>query len=132
MLRERIASKTPARYGPDNSTLVAVHLLDGNPEQAWIEAQAGGCRRDQWLELARFREAEHPEDALPIWREEVDRGIAAMNNQAYANAVVTIERVGRLMSAAGRSEEFAPYVAGVRDAHRRKRNLMKLFAERGW
>lgn len=73
LLRERIASKTPAaRYGPDNSTLVAVLLLDGNPEQAWVEAQAGGCRRDQWLELARLREVEYPEFAIPIWREEVD------------------------------------------------------------
>lgn len=55
-----------------------------------------------------------------------------MINQSYANAVATIERVGRLISAAGRGEQFAPYVTGVRAAHRRKRNLMKLFAERGW
>lgn len=132
LLRERIASKTPPRYGPDNSTLVAVLLLDGNPEQAWMEARAGGCRRDQRLELARLREAEHPDDALPIWREEVDREIGAMNSQSYASAVATIERVGRLMSAAGRGEQFAPYVTGLREAHRRKRNLMKLFVERGW
>ncbi len=132
LLRERIGAKSRARYGPDNSTLVAVLLLDDNPEQAWIEAQAGGCRRDQWLELARLRELEHPDDALPIWREEVDREIGAMNNQSYAIAVATIERVGRLMSAAGRGEQFTPYVTGVREAHRRKRNLMKLFAERGW
>lgn len=107
-------------------------LLDGNPEQAWIEARAGGCGRGQWLELARLRESEHPEDALPIWREEVDREIAAMSNQSYASAAATVERVGRLMSAAGRGAEFAPYVAGLRESHRRKRNLMKLFAERGW
>lgn len=132
LLRDRIATKSRDRYGPDNSTLIAVLLLDGNPEQAWIEAQAGGCRREQWLELARLRETEHPEDALPIWREEVDREIAAMKNQSYANAVATIERVGRLMSAAGRGDQFAPYVTGVREAYRRKRNLMKLFAERGW
>mgnify|MGYP006952613180 CR=1 FL=1 len=55
-----------------------------------------------------------------------------MNNQSYANAVATIERVGPLMSAAGRGDQFAPYVTGVREAHRRKRNLMKLFAEHGW
>jgi uncharacterized Zn finger protein len=132
LLRERIGSKSRDRYGPDNSTLVAVLLLDGNPEQAWVEAKAGACGRGQWLELARLREADHPDDALPIWREEVDREIAAMNNQSYASAVATMERVGRLMSAAGRGADFGPYVAGVRDAHRRKRNLMKLFAERGW
>lgn len=132
LLRERIASKTRATYGPDNAALVAVLLLDGNPEQAWIEAQAGGCRREQRLELARLREVEHPDDALPIWRDEIDREISAMNNQSYANAVATIERVCRLMSAVGRGEHFRPYVTGVREAHRRKRNLMKLFAERGW
>ena len=131
LLRERIGT-TRDPSGPHNSTLVAVLLFDGNPEQAWIEAQAGGCRRDQWLELARLREAEHPGDALPIWREEVDREIGAMNNQSYANATAIIERVGRLMSAAGEGAQFLPYVAGVRAAHRRKRNLLQLFAERGW
>jgi uncharacterized Zn finger protein len=132
LLRDRIGSKSRDRYGPGNSALVAVLLLDGNTEHAWIEAQAGGCRRDQWLELARLREDEHPDDALPIWRDEVDRQIGAMNNQSYADAVETIERVGRLMSAAGRGDLFAPYVNGVRETHGRKRNLMKLFADRGW
>jgi len=132
LLRDRIDSTSRDRSGPHNSTLVAVLLLDGNSEQAWIEAQAGVCRREQWLELARLREAEHPGDALPIWRQEVDREIGAMSNQSYTSAVALIERVGRLMAADGRTEEFQPYVAGVREVHRRKRNLMKLFVERGW
>ncbi len=116
----------------DHSTLVAVLLLDGEVERAWAEATVGGCRRDQWLELARLREDEHPDDAIPLWREEVTREIAAMSNPSYANAVGLIERIGRLMTAAGRGEEFEPYVAGLASEHKRKRNLMKLFAERGW
>ena len=36
------------------------------------------------------------------------------------------------MTAAGRGDEFAPYVAALAAEHKRKRNLMKLFAERGW
>jgi uncharacterized Zn finger protein len=116
----------------DRSLLVAVLLLDGEVDQAWAEATTGGCRRDQWLELARRREDARPEDAIPLWREEVSREIAVMSNPSYANAVALIERIGRLMTAAGRGDEFAPYVAALAAEHKRKRNLMKLFAERGW
>lgn len=101
-------------------------------EQAWAEVTAGGCRRDQWFELARLSEDEHPDDAIPLWREEVTREIAAMSNPSYANAVALIARIGRLMTTAGREDKFAPYVAGLATEHKRKRNLMKLFAKRGW
>src|SRR4029077_14207972 len=65
LLRKRTNSRR------DRSLLVAVLLLDGEVDQAWAEATAGGCRRDQWLELARRREDDHPGDAIPLWREEV-------------------------------------------------------------
>jgi uncharacterized Zn finger protein len=143
LLRSRIAKKpsgpqTRGRMkvwpapGPDNSTLVEVLLFDGDVEQAWAEASGGGCRRDLWAELARLREDEHPTDAIPIWQTEVERQISAKNNQSYAEAVGLIERVGRLLNAADRESEFAPYVAGLRVSHKPKRNLMKLFAERDW
>jgi uncharacterized Zn finger protein len=117
---------------PDTSTLVEVLLFDRDVEQAWAEAKVGGCRREQWTELARLREDEHPADAIPIWQTEVDRQISAKNNQSYAEAVTLIERVERLMKAADRESEFTPYVEGLRVTHKPKRNLMKLFAERGW
>lgn len=60
------------------------------------------------------------------------REINAMNNSSYTSAVSTIERIGRLLRAAGREDEFAAYVSDLASQHRRKRNLMKLFAERGW
>jgi len=126
LLRQR------AKGQRNSSTLVAVLLLDGEVEQAWAEATVGGCRRDQWLELARLREDEHPDDAIPLWRDEVTREIAAMSNPSYANAVALIERIGRLLRLVGREEEFASYVAGLATEHKRKRNLMKLFAKRGW
>lgn len=125
----------PGRWpasGPDSSTLVEVLLFDGEVEQAWVEANASGCRRNLWVELARRREAEHPLDAVPVWQEEVESLIGAKNNQAYAQAVELIIHVGRLLTAGGREADFGPYVAGVRVAHKPKRNLMKLFDQRGW
>jgi uncharacterized Zn finger protein len=132
--RKRARDRAPHQvmWAPESSTLVEVLLFDGDEEAAWAQATAAGCRRDLWLELARLREREHPLDAIPIWQGEVERHITAKNNQAYAEAVELIARVGRLMEAAGRAADFAPYVASVRASHKPKRNLMKLFDERSW
>lgn len=116
----------------DASDLVEVFVYEGDVEQAWAEAQAGGCSDRWWTELARRREDEHPEDAIPIWQREVERSIQAKNNPGYQQAVELLARVRRLMSAAGRDDEFASYVAQVRTAHKPKRNLMKLFDQHGW
>jgi tetratricopeptide (TPR) repeat protein len=142
LLRTRIeqSQRRPARGrvtrwpapGTDSSTLVEVLLFDGDVEQAWAEASDAGCRRDLWLELARRREGEHPLEAIPIWQAEVERLIDAKKNQAYAEAVELISRVGRLMSAADQKADFTPYVAKLRATHKPKRNLMKLFDERSW
>lgn len=141
LLRERIArgQRKPARnarlsasYGADSSTLVEVLLFDGEVEQAWAEASGGGCRRDLWLTLARLREGAHPLEAIPIWQQEIERLIDAKNNQAYAQAVDLIVRVRRLMTAAGREADFSPYTVQLRIKHKPKRNLMKLFAGKGW
>jgi len=142
LLKSRISQgqRAPARGratlwpapGPNSSTLVEVLLSDGAVEAAWAEASAAGCRRDLWLELARRREAEHPLEAIPIWQDEVERQIGLKKNHAYAEAVELMARVGRLMKAADREADFAPYVAEVRAAHKPKRNLMKLFDQRSW
>ncbi len=67
-----------------------------------------------------------------IWQREIERVIYAKNNQAYAEAVELIVRVRRLLLAADREADFAPYLAKVRAAHKPKRNPMKLFDERSW
>ncbi len=121
-----------AAPGPDSSTLVEVLLFDEDVDGAWAEASAAGCRRDLWQELARRREAEHPLEAIPIWQAKVERLIGLKKNQAYADAVALISHVGRLMTAAERSADFAPYAAQLRITHKPKRNLMKLFDAQGW
>ncbi|MHB1553954.1 MAG: SWIM zinc finger family protein [Acidimicrobiales bacterium] len=123
-----------ARWGlaPDASDLVQVFLFDGDVDQAWTKAKAGGCSRRLWLELARRREAAHPLDAIPIFEEEVERLIAAKNNDAYRQAVETMAHVQKLLRAAAQPDAFGPYAAGVRARHKPKRNLMKLLDARGW
>jgi uncharacterized Zn finger protein len=123
-----------ARWGlaPDASDLVQVFLFEGDVDQAWAEAKDGGCSWRLWLKLARRREAAHPLDAIPIFEDEVERLIAAKNNDAYRQAVETMAHVQKLMRAAAQPDAFAPYAAGVRARHKPKRNLMKLLDARGW
>jgi len=118
--------------GPDGSTLVEVLLYDGEVELAWAEANSIGCRRDLWLQLARTREGEHPLEAIPIWQREIERMINAKNNQAYAAAVERIAHVRQLLIAADLQADFPAYTAKLRATHKPKRNLMKLFDQRGW
>jgi uncharacterized Zn finger protein len=115
-----------------HSTLVSVFLWEGDDDAAWAEASAGGCRHELWLRLARTREAEHPEDAIEIYRRDVERSIETKDNRGYAEAVETMKRIRVLMEGAGRIDDFHVYAVSVRVAHAPKRNLIKLLDANGW
>jgi len=84
------------------------------------------------MELASRREEDHPADALPIYQQAVERTVGLKNNHAYEDAVKLLRKVQRLMDRLGRSEEFRPYLASVRSAHKPKRTFMKLLDNAGW
>jgi uncharacterized Zn finger protein len=114
------------------SELVRIFLWEGDNETAWQEATQGGCAEALWMELAAKREADHPEDALPIYQDQVERLIAQMGKQAYQQAVGLLRKVREVMTRLGREEELAAYLASVRATHKRKRNLIKLLDAAGW
>lgn len=127
--------RRPVRsWGPpaDSSDLVEVLLWEKRADEAWAEAQVGGCSERLWVELARKREQRHPGDAIPIWQRQVERAADLKRNDGYREAVDLLQHIAKLMKAAGQLEAFAPYVAQVRARHRPKRNLMALLADRGW
>jgi uncharacterized Zn finger protein len=121
----------PGRF-LDRSELVRVFLWEGDTQAAWREATEGGCSRDLWLALAASREQDHPQDALPIYRDQVDRTLQSTGNAAYQAAVDLLGRIGDLMARLGRQAEFADYLAWLRTAHKRKRNLIKLLDAQRW
>jgi uncharacterized Zn finger protein len=114
------------------SELVRIFLWEGDPETAWQEATQGGCSEALWMELAAKREADHPEDALPIYQDQIERLIAQMGKQAYQQAVGLLGKVRDIMTRLDREEELAAYLASVRTTHKRKRNLIKLLDAAGW
>ena len=132
--RGLVTWKPPRGYDghPECSELVTVFLWENDTEAAWAQARAGGCSPRLWMRLAELRQDEHPNDAIPIYQEEVERAISAKDNRGYREAVDTMIRVRTLMQTAGQNGEFPAYLAQVRAAHKAKRNLMKLFDGQGW
>lgn len=135
LLREQIeAEKTrPSRFGifgrADNSEMVRILLWEGRPDDAWREAQGGGCAGDLWLHLAREREQDHPEDALKVYSPRVGPMVAAATGD-YSEPVRLLLRVKRLMTRLGRQDEFAREIEDLRSTFKRKRNFLKLLDEK--
>jgi uncharacterized Zn finger protein len=111
----------------DNTELVRVFLWEQDLESAWRAAREGGCTDTLWLELADRRRAEHPEDALKVYRGHVEHTIAGKDKRSYAEAIRLMKQmIDPLFVECGRAADFDTYLAEVRATHRQKRNLMKL------
>ena len=108
------------------SLLVEILLWENDIEAAWQAACEGGCTDFLWLELARRREDDHPRDAIVVYQKLVGPIVGRTNNQAYAEAVVLIRRVKKLMNGPGEREEFRQYLGTLRTEFKRKRNFMKM------
>ncbi|MCG3162685.1 MAG: hypothetical protein JMDDDDMK_03990 [Acidobacteria bacterium] len=133
LLRERLdqarsnAPKQRWQWGRvDYSELVRILLWEGEGEAAWREALEGDCSDALWLQLAALREKDHPEDALEIYRRQIEPTVNQKNNQAYKEAAGYVRKVRDLMKRLGREAEFNAYLESIRKAHKPKRNFMAL------
>ncbi|MGH2990484.1 MAG: DUF6880 family protein [Solirubrobacterales bacterium] len=134
VLRDRTAAAREERrrrgYGwshyMDATELVRIRLWEGDVEAALREARAGGCSQDVWLTLAERLDDTQPEEALAIYRDQVEPTINRKTKADYQDATELLTRIRELMARIGHADEFPAYLEEVRAAHRRKRNLMKL------
>jgi len=138
LIRQHIAASQKNRANAwfhrasDNSLLVKIFLQENLPEEAWQEANKGGCGENLWLELAKIREKEHPTDALKIYKDRIAPKVEETNNQAYEQAVDWIKKVKQLMSQLGRESEFEDYLCELRVNYKIKRNFIKLLDSVKW
>ncbi|HEU4882420.1 MAG TPA: hypothetical protein VFT45_09255, partial [Longimicrobium sp.] len=114
----------PDRAPESRSELVRVFLWERDAEAAWREAQEGGCAPDLWVQLAQTREAEHPDEALAVYRTHVDRILIDTGERAYTEAVRLLPRLREMMSRVG--EDFSAYLSGLRATHKRRRKLLEM------
>jgi len=116
-------------WTPGRSEAVKALLWEGDVDAAWEEAVAGGCSTALWMQVAAARAADHPADALPIYKREAERLIDQKNRRAYEEAVELIRQVEDLMDRLNRSDEFSEYLDAVKAKHKQKRSLMTLLDE---
>jgi uncharacterized Zn finger protein len=119
-------SPWPLRRSADHSQLVEIFLWEQEYEAAWQEAAAGGCAEYLWLRLADASAKEHPERALPIYKELIAPTLSQTNNTAYDEAIKLLRKMRKLMSRLDRIAEFEDYVIALRVEYKRKRNFIKL------
>jgi uncharacterized Zn finger protein len=123
-IRSRIAGKG------DRSVLVQIFFDENDPEQAWREAQEGGCYDGLWLELAERRERDHPEDAAPIFLRLAETEVARVKDGRYQNAVALLAKTAAVMKRLGKSAEFGRSLDSLRGRYKIKRNLIRLIEEK--
>ncbi len=110
----------------DNSTLVEICLWEGDIDAALTAAEAHGCSDAHWMKLAEALEKPRPSEALHIYRESLEPVINRKNNQAYAEAIGRIQKIGKLMDQIGRASEFGEFTNNLRIKHKPKRHFIKL------
>ena len=139
-IREHVAkAKTAARPGiwawsprVDHSLLVEIFLWEKDADAAWREATHGGCSGLLWLEVASRLEKGRPEDALAIYRAQIEPTVEQKGDAAYQAAVRLLRKVSALMSRMGQASELATYLESIRAAHKPKRNFIKLLDATKW
>ncbi len=113
----------------DNSLLVEIFLWEKDVDSAWTEAQAGGCDDHLWMQMAKLREKDHPQDAVTAYLKQVDPIVAGTNNSAYREAVVLIKKVRNLMRRTGQEKMFEQYKDSLMTRYKPKRNFIKLLSK---
>lgn len=125
-LIRRVIAEQKKKGPADHSRLVAIFLHEGKIEEAWREAQLGGCTGHQWFELAQKREKDHPGDAIPIYFRQAEDEIQQTRNGDYTNPVALLIKTAKLMKSIGATAEFERQLAALRAKYKAKRNFIKL------
>jgi uncharacterized Zn finger protein len=110
--------------------LVDALIDDGDLAAAWKAAQ-GIASEAQWVELANASIADRPADALAVYVKAIQRLSENSGNPVYHQIAAHLLSARACHEALGTMDEFRRYVAVVRGAQKRKRNLMKILDQSG-
>lgn len=118
LLRKQAANQN--WYGAD--TLAAVLLDEGEVDEAWQVTQTRNCGEQVRLAVTARRAETHPADAIAAYRPLAEAAVAQTNNHGYERAAQLLLTMRPLFARTG--ENFAGYVAALKETNRRKRNFL--------
>lgn len=125
--RMRAAARAAQHYAAE--TLARVLLAEGETDEAWRVVHEHRCDENTVLAVTAERARSHPADAIAVYRPLVDRHVGRTNNHGYQQAAEYLAMLQPLFAHTG--DDFADYLAGLRDRHRRKRNFLAELDRRG-
>jgi len=114
------------------SQAVRAQLDDGDIEGAWRDAEEGGCTPALWRTLADARRADHPEDALGVYRRLLERALEHSHAGAYEEAIDLLREIRTTLELGGRGHEFQSELDRVRAEQRRRPKLLAMLADETW
>jgi uncharacterized Zn finger protein len=128
--------QSKSTWGPNasanHSDIVRIYLWEGDPDAAWAEAKHGGCYNDLWFQLAEAREKDHPEDAIAVYGEQLNRALQHAQPRAYQETVEILRKLYPLKVRVGKQFEFVALVGAIRATYKARLNLRKLLNAEGW
>lgn len=112
------------------SVLVQLALSEGDVEAAWEAAESYGPGW-AWQELATQGAKDRPVAAADLYRPQLDIDLRHPNTKLYPGIAATLATMARLYEKAGRSGDFALYIAKIRQDYGRRPSLMKALKAKG-
>lgn len=119
-------------YENYSSLLVEIYLWEQYPEAALEQARRGGCTDKLWQQIAERIADTRPQDAIDIYKKQIEDLIEDTNNDAYSAAVRLLHKLGALMGRNGWLNEFEEYRQSLRKNYYRKRNFVRLLDSARW
>ncbi|WP_367434689.1 SWIM zinc finger family protein [Streptomyces celluloflavus] len=127
--------RADARQGPRSRyagpALIDALIDDDDIAAAWQAATETGAHDRQWLALADRARASRPSDTLSVYLRLAEPLTKQTGNPVYEQLTSLLLSIRDCHRRLGTEDEFLSYLAALRTAHKRKRNLMRLLDQHG-
>jgi uncharacterized Zn finger protein len=123
---ERLAGQP---YG-NGAYIIEIALAEDRLDDAWTAAERFGAGHS-WEALVKASTKRRPADAARLYIPKIEELLRFPDTRKYGPAAGMLAEMRKLLVAAGEREEFADYVAGVRERFGRRPSLMAELARRG-
>jgi hypothetical protein len=113
----------------EGDLLIEMLIDEGRVDAALAEAKQSGCSPAAWLDIAAACEAEHPEEAIVIYRNQIEITLQRTGNRVYDEAVARVRKIGELFARIDRPGEFRRWLVELKGRYRARRNLVRRLEE---